>query len=237
MIRANPRGVYLPAARVVRVFVLTGFFAVVPFLGTALADPITLSTGEFLIGSGLNQGFYQATGAHTNSQTTTTSTALADTQRSFFLFNLADPDLDGLIIDSATLRIFNPGFGGAVVDFFDVLTPAITVKTNAINAVGIQIFNDLGFGALYGGGSVNVGGGYASFVLNQSAIDAMNGQDGYFGIGASLRFSGTAFGPATFAQPAQLVLQTHQATVPDSGATFALFGLAGAALAVLRRRL
>ncbi len=237
MIRANPRRVHLPAARIVRVFVLTGFFAVVPFLGTAMADPITLSTGEFLIGSGLNQGFYQSTGAHTNSQTTTTSTAFADTQRSFFLFNLADPDLDGLIIDSATLRIWNQTLSGATVDFFDVLTLPNTVKTNSINALGVGIFNDLGLGVGYGGGSVNVVGGYVSFALNQSAINAMNAQDGFFGIGASLRFGGTAFTQSIVPQAAQLVLQTHAAPVPDSGATFALFGLAGAALAVLRRRL
>jgi VPDSG-CTERM motif len=233
--------VSLPVARFARVSVLAGLFAVVPFLGTAMAGPITLSTGEFLIGTGsLNQGFYQSTGAHTNGQTTTTSTATADTQRSFFIFNLADPDLDGLIIDSAVLRIFNPGLGGASVEFFDVSTLAVNLKGNTLNATGVGIFNDLGGGTLYGGGAtgnVNVSGGYVSFDLLAAATNAMNLTDGYFSIGASLRFAGTAFGPATVAQPAQLVLQTHAVPVPDAGATLSLFGLAGAALAVLRRRL
>jgi hypothetical protein len=66
----------------------------------------------------------------------------------------------------------------------------------------------------------------------------MNARDGYFGIGATLTSANdTAFGNTTFNNVTFLDLQTHSASVPDSGATLALFGLAGTALAVLRRRL
>jgi hypothetical protein len=214
----------------------------VPFLGTAMAGTITLSTAQNQIGLTLNQGFYQSSGAHTNAQTTTISTVFGDTQRSFFIFNLAELDLNGLIVEDATLRIFNAGLGGATVEFFDVLTSANIVKTNAFNTTGTGIFRDLGEGTLYGGGSVNVAAGYVSFDLLDAASNAMNLTDGYFGIGASLKFAGTAFSSGALGpQRAFLDLQTRSpnppAPVPDSSATFTLFGLAGAALAVLRRRL
>jgi hypothetical protein len=231
--------VHFPASRSSCVLLLTGLFAVVPFAGTAMAGTITLTTAQSPLGIGLNQGFYTSAGAHTpsssNATTSLNSTGTAG-QRSFFIFDLSL--IGDEIIDSATLRIFNPSLTGQPfsVVFSDVTNPLASVK---LSSSSTSIYADLGTGVVFGSGSfaaIN----YVPFVLNSFAISAMNLQDSYFGIGAKLTsFNDTVFGPGPggIAQAAQLVLETHAAPVPDSGATLALFGMAGAALAVLRRRI
>jgi hypothetical protein len=235
--------VHFPASRFARVLILAGLLAVVPFAGTAIADTITLTTAQSPIGVGLNQGFYTSAGAHSPSSsiatTTLNSTGTAG-QRSFFIFDLSL--IGDAIIDSATLKVFNPSLTGQPfsVVFSDVTSPLANVK---VSTSSVPIYNDLGTGVVFGSGSfaaIN----YVPFVLNSFAISAMNLQDGYFGIGAKLTsLNDTVFGPGPggIAQAAQLVLETHApdppSPVPDSGATCALFGMAGAALAVLRRRI
>ena len=219
---------------------------------TLHAAIVVLDSGAAPLGGRtLNQGWWSDvdTNSPTNDSIQTGSINLGGgiivNYRSFFTFDLTDPALAGVTIESAQLLVTrgsgtNPNNQNTLsVDLRDVSTTAAELTDTSNTTLRAQIYDDLGTGTTYGQFDVS-GAGNASdvieFDLNAAGINAIqNGiGNGYFSIGASIANSDgddTLFVESPAASSVSLRLGFSAVPEPSSFA-----GLSLASLLFIRRR-
>lgn len=165
--------------------------------------------------------------------------------RDYFVFDLSS--VTGTIV-GATLRAQDPATGYSSPDgsetfaLFDVSTPLSTLISNAGSTT---VFADLGTGAGYGSTTVSSAGTTVQVALNSAGLAYLNSAIGNSvalgGALTSINYANATaserlFNNSNATLTRQLVLTTvDNAQVPEPS-TFALAGVCGAALILLRRR-
>jgi hypothetical protein len=198
----------------------------------------------------LDSGFYFADGRH-NPAIENYLTGLFTTEhRSFFVFDLSS--VSGTI-NSATLRLFNPDVSPILpgyvspdptetLNIYDVTTPAGDITGNT---AGVNGFNDLGSGTLYGTRVVSAAdnGTVVEIALTNAAVTDMNSAAGLFLLGGALGTIGTGnqyvfgFSMTSFVpdKTRQLVLDVTPIPEPSTAALMAFGALTLLAVRKYRR--
>ncbi|WLQ12925.1 hypothetical protein O5O45_24670 [Hahella aquimaris] len=148
------------------------------FLSSAAqATPVVLNAYD--------SGWYKSNGYHSPSNT---NYYAGKKHNNFFAFDMSD--VEGSIV-SATLSIFNPCNGYESNDYsewfalFDVNTDISTLLSGF---GGVNAYNDLGSGELFGATRVSWSSNYSyiDIVLNSAALTALNAANDLFALGGSL---------------------------------------------------
>jgi hypothetical protein len=162
--------------------------------------------------------------------------------RSFFTFDLNNPALRGQTVLSAEIRLqafLGTGFNdGNQISFFN-LTIDPFVLNHTVGVAPQSIWDDLGSGVLYGGGTLGSGSEILptdifGFYLNSSAIADLNNAigSGFFSIGATKDLREVFSGSSANGNQ-QLVLDlapVASVPIPDVGTGLPGLILAGAGL-------
>jgi hypothetical protein len=210
----------------------------------AAAAPVVLDA--------LDSGFYFDNGTHNPGiENYLTGLFNEEEHRSFFVFDLSS--IAGTI-EAATLRLFNPEVSATLhgyvspdptetLNIYDVSTPAADIT---LNAAGVEGFDDLGSGILYGSTTVSAAdnGTVVEIALGGAAIADLNAATGLLLLGGALdTIGGTSdqyvfgFSMAGFVadHTRQLVLDVSSVAEPSSLSLIVLSLLLSAACAGRRR--
>lgn len=157
-------------------------------LGLSSGGIRMLSTGQDLIGQGLNQGWWSDSQPVSQDNDNYFVGDLGNSRlNNFFTFKVSDVARGSIV--SATLRIHETGCGqGFPVTYslFDVSTDATTLNLN--DGINAAILNDLGSGASYGSVSLanNPTGPFEISLTSAAIADIEDSIGQYFSIGGTL---------------------------------------------------
>jgi len=111
--------------------------------------------------------------------------------RSFFIFSI--PPLDGQVITSATLKVFNPDYSSPdpteTLTLFDVDPSSVTELLSNADPVSVAVFNDVGSGNIFGQRIVSDAddGQLVEITFNAAGLAALNNaKGGTSGVGGAL---------------------------------------------------